>query len=37
MSPVFKAMDQSDHVTKLYIQSFMKNNFFNLQSILTKI
>ena len=32
-----KAMDQSDHVTKLHIYSFMKNNFFNLQSIFLKI
>ena len=28
-----KAMDQSDHVAKLYINSFMKYNFFNLQKI----
>ena len=26
-------MDQSDHVTKLYIRSIMYDNFFNLQSI----
>ena len=29
----FKDIDQSDHVIKLYINSFMKDNFFNLQNI----
>ena len=30
-------MDQSDHVTTLYIYSFMQDNFFNLQSFFLKI
>ena len=30
---LFKAMDQLDHVTKLYINSFMEGNFLNLQNI----
>ena len=32
-----KAMDQLDHLTKLYIYSFMQDNFFNEQSIFLKI
>ena len=32
-----EAMDQSDRVTKLYITSFMQNNFFNLQNNLLEI
>ena len=34
---IVKAMDQSDHATKLYINSFMLDKFLNLQNIFLNI
>ena len=34
---IIKAKDQSDHVTKLYINSFIEDNLFILQNIFWKV